>query len=260
MDAIAGVFKSRVDAERTAQGLESLGLSKDDVVLLTPGHVDPADGKEQVPTSDTEQPGMGAAVGGVVGGAVGVAGGTHLGAAMLTATIPGVGPVIAIGLLGGAVLGLAGARLGSAVEDAMSKGLPADELFLYEDALRQGRSVVIALAKDDKANMIREAFRTAGAETIDAARKRWWIGLRDVEKEHYRAGSRTFEEDEPSYRLGFEAALNTRNLDKGYDQLLAENKPAFRRNGLDDATASEAFRRGYERGLAYHRSFRDKAA
>jgi len=42
---------------------------------------------------------------------------------------------------GGAI---GGAALGDALDEGMTEGLPKDELFIYEDALRQGRSVVIA--------------------------------------------------------------------------------------------------------------------
>jgi hypothetical protein len=101
-------------------------------------------------------------------------------------------------------------------------------------------------------------MNTLGAESIDAARKRWWIGLRDVEKERYRADKRTFEEDESLYRLGFEAALNPRNLDRGYDEVFAERKAALGQHL--EAGAAETFRRGYERGLEYNGTLRDKAA
>ena len=73
--------------------------------------------------------------------------------AVLSAIIPGIGPVMAGGLgalsLVGAVGGvLAGAAAGSALEHAMADGLPKDELFLYADALRQGRTVLMVLTED----------------------------------------------------------------------------------------------------------------
>ena len=261
MDTVAGVFKSQADAERAVQGLLSVGIKQESIALLAPGS-GPQKARKRVTTSDTEQPGMGTAVGGVVGGAVGVAGGTQLGAALIAATLPGVGPVIGMGLLGGAILGLAGAKIGNVVEDAMSEGLPADELFVYEDALRQGRSVVVVSADEDRAEPIRKALENAGAESIDAARKQWWIGLRDAEKENYRVEHRTFDEDENFYRAGFEAALDARNLDRGYDEVFAEQRMELERNWDQDSRADveEAFRLGYERGLAYYQNVRKEAA
>jgi hypothetical protein len=68
------------------------------------------------------------------------------------------------------------------LEDSMTEGLPEDELFVYEDALRKGRSVVIALADESKAPLLRELLKAEGAEAVDAAREQWWIGLRDASK------------------------------------------------------------------------------
>src|SRR5258705_4300099 len=108
-----------------------------------------------VPIDDTEQPGMGAAMGGTVGGAMGVAGGASLGAAAASLLVPGVGPVIAGGILGAALLGVggtaAGIAAGGALEKELVSGLPHDELYLYEHALREGNSVVIAFIETDGA-------------------------------------------------------------------------------------------------------------
>jgi outer membrane lipoprotein SlyB len=168
--------------ERAVQRLKGIGIEeKLQLNILTPQSTD----REiaQVPTSDTEQPGMGAAVGGVVGGASGM----MIGTAVTSLLIPGIGPVVAVGMLASALLGaLAGAAAGDALEDSTTEGPPKDEMLLYEDALRQGRTVLIVLAEDDKqAESARLALTESGAESVDAARKAWWIGLHDTEKEHY---------------------------------------------------------------------------
>ena len=66
--------------------------------------------------------------------------------------IPGVGPVVAIGVAGGVILGALGAvgggALGGKLEGKVFEGLPEDELYVYEDALRKGRSVVVVMAED----------------------------------------------------------------------------------------------------------------
>ena len=46
----------------------------------------------------------------------------------------------------------------------------------------------------------REILAEAGAESLDAARRAWWIGLRDAESEHYRALGYNFEQDHELYR------------------------------------------------------------
>src|SRR5450759_5201932 len=122
------------------------------------------------------------AVGGVVGGAVGIAAGMELGAAAAAILIPGVGPVLAVGIAAAAILGVGGvvggAAAGSALEKDSTTGLPADELFVYKDALKQGRSVIFVEARDDEAEKAHAVLANAGAESIDAAREEWWIGLR----------------------------------------------------------------------------------
>src|SRR6516164_7830869 len=110
MRAVTGVFASRGDAEYAARKLSSLGLSKDRITLLFPGQT--KNELQAVPVSEAEQPGVGKALGGVGVAAVGLAGGFELGA-VASAAVPGVGPVLAIGLAGAALLGLAGATVGA---------------------------------------------------------------------------------------------------------------------------------------------------
>src|SRR5688572_8514236 len=169
MESVAGVFDSRADAERAVEGFRSAGFAIDRIAFLTPGTSDDAV-EAAIPTSETEQPGMGTAMGGTVGGAMGVAGGASLGAAAASLLIPGVGPVIAGGIIGAALLGLGGAATGAAagaaLEKGMADGIPHDELYVYEDALRKGRSVVIAFVDDsESAESGYNVMAQAGAES-----------------------------------------------------------------------------------------------
>jgi hypothetical protein len=247
MKAVVGVFKSRSDAQRGAAGLGPLEIPKDRINLLTPEVAD----KEiaAVPTLAGEQPGIGKAMGAVVGGVMGVAGGAGLAPAIAGLLVPGVGPVLGIGILAGTLLGAIGAMGGGAVGAALEsefEGLPEGELFIYEDALRKGRTVVVVMAEDDDSSAVRGALELAGAESVDRAREMWWLGLRDVEKERYTAGGDDFEHDERAFRGGFEAALQLQNRNRSYEE-------CYQELGDRDARVyeSEAFRRGYERGLQY---------
>lgn len=253
MKAVTGIFRSPLDAERATAQLHSLGFGPDRITLLTPGNSEP--GQHSIPTVAAEQPGMGKAVGALLGAAAGLSGGPLI----LAAIIPGVGPITAIGLLGGAILAAAGAKIGSVtggkLENIMTEGLPEDEIFLYEDALRQGRSVVVVLADDDAAAMrTRELLKIEGAEAVDAAREKWWIGLREVEQEHYSSLGRHFAGDEKFYRLGFEAALHARMRCKEYDQVLGEMNAKIEdlERQYPGVELAEPFTRGYERGRAYY--------
>ena len=247
METVAGIFQSREQAEHAVRDLHALGIPNDRIALLTPGMSD-ARVEDSVPLADSEQPGMGQAMGGAVGGAMGVAGGASLGAAAASLLIPGVGPVIAGGILGAAILGAGGAAAGiaagGALENELEEGLPHDEIYIYEDALRNRRSVVIAFVEpEETVSPAQAALAAAGAESVDQARENWWVGLRDAEEIDYQTNGGNFKSDEAEYRSGFENALRERGSQArsaAYEEW------------------SEAFKRGYERGRSYQSSLREK--
>ena len=248
MDPVTGVFRSSEAARRAASQLRREGFGADQINLLLPGSSEQE--IHSVPASDTEQPGVGGAIGGAVGAALGMAGGFELGIAT-TALIPGVGPVLAAGIAGAALLGvggaIGGAAVGSTVDERDTAGIPADEVFFYEDALRQGRSIVMVLVQDEAAQQrARTALAAAGAESLDAAREAWWIGLRDAEEEHYAALGENFAKDQDAYRQGFEAGLRRECRGKS-----AQNARECLKDVYPDVWESKAFIAGFERGWAH---------
>jgi len=256
MKAVTGVFRSASDAERALAQFRELPLPEDRLALLTPSTPGSGRAVEAVPTVSGEQPGMGKTIGAVVGAAAGFSGGSLLVAVL----VPGVGAVTAIGLLGAAALAAAGAAVGGVAggksENFMTDGLPGDEIFVYEDALRNGRSMVIAMAEDEpEAARFRELLDTEGAESVDAAREQWWIGLRSAEKEHYSTRkNQNVGNDEKFYRLGFESALHARTRGKKLPQVLAEmnSKAEEIEREYPRMDAAELFRKGYRRGRDYY--------
>jgi len=141
-----------------------------------------------------------------------------------------------------------GAALGSKADQDTTEGLPADEIFFYEDALRQGRTVIIVMANGaTEAQRAQEILAEAGAESLDAARSAWWIGLRNAESEHYQALGHNFEEDHDAYRRGFEAALHREARGKSHADAASYLKTRY-----PDVWESDAFRAGYARGQQYH--------
>lgn len=252
MVSVVGIFQSLQDAGHAVSRLRNIPIPEDRINLLSPG---PPDQEQeelgQVPLSEAEQPGLGGGLGAVVGGALGLAGGMSAGTAIASLFIPGVGPIVAIGLAAAGILGaggaVAGAKAGSALEAESTRGLPEDELFFYQDALKSGHTVVIVFAEDEQqAEQVRNAFRDTGAESLDAARDKWWIGLRQVEKVHYEDPAQHFQDRESIYRAGFEAALRPSLHGKSYDEakeLLQRNYPDRCNTGL--------FIRGYERGREF---------
>jgi hypothetical protein len=222
------------------------GVSRESTSVLTPASSE-TEIHSRVATTETEGSGMGKALGGVVGGAAGAAAASLL--------IPGVGPVVATGVLAWALFGaggaVGGAIAGGALEEKMSRGLPKDELYLYEDALRRGHSVVFALVEEDEADRTRAALESEGAESLDAARESWWVGIRDAERADYERDGASFSDAEPAYRRGFEAAVRPRFRGRGYEEASNDLRDLHPEHfGLDD------FRRGYERGLRHPHELR----
>ncbi|HKU25937.1 MAG TPA: hypothetical protein VJQ54_10735 [Candidatus Sulfotelmatobacter sp.] len=261
MEAVTGVFQTRETAERALSDVRNAGITEHRVTLLTPGSVDHVEKEvRQVPTDTTEQPGMGNAMGALLGGGIGFTGGS-----VLMALIPGLGPVTALGLLGAGILGAAGATIGGTaagkIENASYQGLPEDEIFVYEDALRRGRSVVVAIAENSgQASQLREVLQRDGAESVDAAREQWWTGLRGAEHEHYVSSGANFSEDEKFYRMGFEAALHARTRCMEFDQVSAEMdadlEDVKRQN--PGQKVEEPFTRGYQRGREHYQRLCDE--
>jgi hypothetical protein len=244
VETIVGIFARREDALSAARRLQSsLGFEGKNLIILSPGAAK-AD-VEAIPSEDAEQPGMGKALGGVVGGAAG------LGAGALIASLlmPGVGSILAISF--GAAVGIggaaAGAAAGGALEEVWTNGVPKDEVFFYENALRQDRTVLVALSENaDQLESGRHVVEASGAEALDAAREKWWIGLRDAERTAYTEPTE-FETQEEVFRRGFEAALEPEIRGRSFEKI----KDYLQKHYPDDVEDVN-FRRGVERGRQYY--------
>lgn len=259
MKTAAAIFSSRLTAEQAIEKLLQQGFTDEQLCMLTPEeHADAALRSDCATTTEGEQPGMGKVIGGVVGGALGASGGLPLGAAISAALFPGIGPVLAFGFITAALTGAAGAvggaAAGGALENSLTEGLPRDELYFYQDALAHDRTVLLIRAQDEAALAGgKQILAGAGAESIDAAREKWWIGLRDAAAADF--DPTEFPSLEPGYRQGFEAALDLPNRSKAYEEAehyLAKHYP--------DSYKSREFRSGYRRGHAHLQNSLSRAA
>ena len=137
METAIGVFNSRDRAEKALKELLHRDVPKESIVFLT--------------TSETEAASLaiefGALAGGVAGGAAGVT------SALVVTTlflIPGFGQALALGIGATALLGLAGAGVGSVAAKAAStdrtipKPMPDNkDAELFRNVLKDGRSLII---------------------------------------------------------------------------------------------------------------------
>jgi len=244
MNTVMSTFASAADARRAAEELHAR-FGENRVNVLAPGASERA--LSTVPTDEGEAPGIGKVMGGVVGGATGMAAGFPLGVVAASALVPGIGPVIAIGAAAAAVLGLTGAAVGNALESALTDGVPKDDVFFIEHALRSGHTVVIVLADDEgAADDAREVLRRAGGEAVDAFRDRWWHEVRAREETAYAERGGRFTDDEALYRQGFECALGPDVRGRTGEALEAALRARY-----GDVRDHRAFRAGFERGRQY---------
>jgi hypothetical protein len=257
MEVIARVFDNYNNALEAVGRLREIGINERRLALLAAGHATKGTATS-LPVSDSENPGTGTAMGAAVGGAMGAAGGATLGLAAATLLVPGVGPVLAFGLIGAALLGgtgaVVGAKVGDTIEEELGEGFPHEEIYLFEDALRHGKSVVVAYATEGtQADEARDIMTKLGSVSLDSLREAWWAEQRDREWTDYQSNGRDFPHDELSYRRGFEAAFHPLRRGKSYSAVESDLKEAY-----GDVALDSAFRRGYERGVAHQNSLTEK--
>ena len=140
-----------------------------------------------------------------------------------------------------------GAEIGDTIEENLGEGLPHEDIYLYEDALRHGSSIVIVHANGGKqTDDVRDLLKRSGAIDQETLKENWWAELRDQELTDYQSTGRDFQNDEQSYRKGFEAAQHAKLRGKSYAECEASLRERYDDNDLDNA-----FRRGYARGQDY---------
>src|SRR5436190_127027 len=135
---VVGVFQDRTAAEMAVQHLRDGGFRDDQIGIVA--HNGTMSGDRIGTTETGSKVPEGAATGAVIGGILGAA------AALL---IPGIGPVVAGGILaatlGGAALGAAAGGLLGALTNM---GVPEEEAQYYQGEFEQGRTIVTVRTSD----------------------------------------------------------------------------------------------------------------
>jgi hypothetical protein len=106
--------------------------------------------------------------------------------------------------------------------------------------------VIVVSDDDEGSDVARGVLSQAGAESIDAARENWWLGLRDAEEAEYTVEGGDFGADEPVYRRGFEASLHPQARGRAYGEDAGRLRECY-----GEECEESAFRQGYERGRRY---------
>ena len=140
--ALVGVFDDRSAAEQAVDALHRAGFAHDQVGFAIRG-TDAIRGGMIVDAIGTKD-GKGAAAGAVTGGMIG-----GVLAAAVSLLIPGIGPIVAGGVLaaffGGAI---AGTAVGGILGAMAGLGVSEEEAKFYENEFNEGRAIVAVKAED----------------------------------------------------------------------------------------------------------------
>lgn len=161
---ITATFKTRAEAETCLYQLDMLGISSDQVSLLT---TETSHKKNSFNITEATKAPEGATAGGVSGGLVGSVLGAFATAGALA--IPGLNVVVG-GWLIGALTGLgAGALTGGLLGGLIGAGIPEHEAKLYENQLKEGAILIAVEAKSaDQEEKIRDVMKHNNAQNVAA--------------------------------------------------------------------------------------------
>jgi len=169
---VVGVFEHRNQAETAISELHRAGFNDHQIGIATRGGTEPGDAATGETSGATaEGAGHGLVTGAVTGGVVG---------ALAALLIPGIGPILAGGILaatlGGAALGAAtGTLLGALVK----LGVPEEHAQYYEGEFQSGRTIVTVKA-DGKQAEADSILRRYGAYDVNSRRTPGTQGARPM--------------------------------------------------------------------------------
>lgn len=157
---LVGVFATRHEAHHAINELTEAGFGGENIGFASREHEDDVGDVPMEDVEETQEGGQtgaltGVAVGGVIGGLLGA------GAAFL---IPGVGPAVAVGILGAGVA--VGAFAGGLYGPFIKMGATEEEAHYYDQEVKSGASLVTVHAGDREAEA-RDILRSSGATNID---------------------------------------------------------------------------------------------
>jgi hypothetical protein len=154
-NTVVGVFYTRSEAEQAIRDLRTAGFPDDKIGMVardSAGRMVSEKGGESM----VEE---GAAAGAVIGAGAGAL----VGLAVVSGTIPVVGPVLALGTLGTVLLNAAGgAAILGLVGALIGLGIPEDEAKYYEGEVHGGRFLITADAGNRQAEAWDILYRAGG--------------------------------------------------------------------------------------------------
>src|SRR5688572_108828 len=150
--AIVGLFETPESAQTAIRALNAAGFSDQEIGVV----MRDLGGGRQLVEERAEGAATGAATGGMVGGILGLLG---------SLLLPGVGPIVAGGVLGSVLVGAgAGAATGGVIGGLVGMGVPPDDADHFDRGFRAGGILVSATADGDRAETAARLMGQHGAD------------------------------------------------------------------------------------------------
>ena len=155
---VAGLFSERSDAERAIRALKDAGFSENQIGVAMRDRGEQRDLVNDTGTKAAEGAATGAASGGVVGGVLGLLAGVG------ALAIPGVGPIVAGGVLASTLTGAGiGAAAGGIIGGLIGMGIPEEEARHFDQGFRAG-GILVTVEAGARADEARDILRTNAAD------------------------------------------------------------------------------------------------
>lgn len=152
---VIGYFADNGQAEQAANELKDKGIKEISILGKD------SRSKEGKQNRDEDGLSWGLSSATMKGGAIGGVAGLVLGAGALA--IPGIGPIIALGPLAAA---LGGAATGGIAGALFDYGIPREQSDFYENKIKEGNTVIIIKAAEDKTDSIASILKNHGAKDV----------------------------------------------------------------------------------------------
>ncbi len=176
MPTVIGVFTNRPQAERAAEDLRNVGVSQDKIsIAVREGYIHGDDndtndsfvkmvkeGEEKQNYQEIEGDRQNLSTGTTAGGAIGGIAGLLAAAGLFT--IPGIGPILALGPIAS---GLIGAAAGGITGSLVDLGISPEVGVRYEAEVERGGILTAVECDQAKINNVAAIFRRNGARDVE---------------------------------------------------------------------------------------------
>jgi uncharacterized membrane protein len=169
MELVVGLFDNKRDADLAVKALEQAGFSQSKMGALAQDRiiVEPLGKDQKDATARSAE--IGALSGTALGGLTGLLAGTG------AIGIPGIGPVIAAGVLASILAGAGvGAAAGGLAGALMGLGFTKEEAKVYTEGVRQGGVMVAVQAEGEHIGLAREIIKQANAVDMETRGQEWF--------------------------------------------------------------------------------------